>query len=110
MDERTRLNRMLLDINKSYPVKVLQIGEGNFIRAFVDWMLHRCNDQGLFNGSIMVTHPRGGGGKKLKALEEQDGLYTLIVRGLEHDQEVVQNEVITSVAGTVDPFADWESF
>lgn len=110
MDERTRLNRTLLDINESYPVKVLQIGEGNFIRAFVDWMLHRCNGQGLFNGSIIVTHPRGGGDKKLKALEEQDGLYTLIVRGLDQDQEVVQNEVITSVAGTVDPFADWESF
>ena len=43
------------------PVKVLQIGEGNFLRGFADWMLHESARQGKFHGSVAVTQPRPGG-------------------------------------------------
>ncbi|MGC6585987.1 hypothetical protein ACPV3A_13600 [Paenibacillus sp. Dod16] len=48
------------------PVKVLQIGEGNFLRGFFDWMIYECNRQGLFQGSVAVSQPRPGGARKLE--------------------------------------------
>ena len=40
-----------------HPEKVLQFGEGNFLRGFVDWMFNRLNSKGLFNGSVVVVQP-----------------------------------------------------
>ena len=57
-----------------FPEKVIQFGEGNFMRGFVDWQLQQMNKQGLFNGSAVVVQPISQGlGKMLK---EQDYLYT----------------------------------
>ena len=42
------------------PVKVPQIGEGNFLRGFFDWMIYECNRQGMFQGSVAVSQPRPG--------------------------------------------------
>ena len=39
------------------PVKVLQFGEGNFLRAFVDYMIDIANEQGKFNGDIVLVKP-----------------------------------------------------
>jgi hypothetical protein len=56
------------------PVKVLQIGEGNFLRAFVDWMLHVSRSKGLFDGAVAVVQPRPSGREKIGQLAAQDGL------------------------------------
>ena len=42
---------------KELPEKILQFGEGNFLRGFVDWMIDRMNEQGLFNGNVVVVQP-----------------------------------------------------
>ncbi len=44
-----------------YPEKILQFGEGNFLRAFVDWMVDRANQNGTYNGSIVICQaiPQG---------------------------------------------------
>ncbi len=39
------------------PIKVIQFGEGNFLRAFVDWMIQKMNDEGGYNGGIAVVQP-----------------------------------------------------
>ena len=66
---------------KPMPEKVIQFGEGNFLRAFVDWMINRLNQQGLFNGKVVIVQPIEQG--LVDALNEQDGLYTLYLRGLQ---------------------------
>jgi len=65
---------------KKYPEKVVQFGEGNFLRAFVDWMINEMNEKGVFNGSVVVVQPLRNG--LVHLLNEQDGLYTLILQGI----------------------------
>lgn len=92
------------------PIKVLQIGEGNFLRGFVDWMLHECRKQGLYDGAVAVTQPRPGGKPKIEALAKQDGLYTLVIRGLENGERVERTEVIQVFSQAFDPYSDWDAF
>lgn len=51
-----KLNKELYRDHKSYPVKVIQFGEGNFLRAFVDWQIDTMNKEADFNGSVAVVH------------------------------------------------------
>lgn len=95
---------------KTYPVKMLQIGEGNFLRGFVDWMIHRCNRQGLFHGSVVVTQPRPSGAAKLRELSEQDGLYQQRLRGLRDGQLVDECEMVGVFSRFIDPYSEWETF
>jgi tagaturonate reductase len=98
------------DQMKTYPVKVLQIGEGNFLRGFVDWMIHCCNQQGLFQGSVAVSQPRPAGAAKLKELEEQDGLYYQWIRGLHEGELIDRRELISVFSACIDPYKEWDQF
>ncbi|HOV42093.1 MAG TPA: tagaturonate reductase, partial [Oscillospiraceae bacterium] len=64
---------------KKYPEKVLQFGEGNFLRAFVDWQIDRMNKTAGFDGSVVVVQPIEKG--LIDALNAQDGLFTLVLQG-----------------------------
>ncbi|MFS0722974.1 tagaturonate reductase [Paenibacillus sp. 1P07SE] len=93
-----------------WPVRAIQIGEGNFIRAFVNWMIHRSNSQGLFRGSVLVTQPRPAGAPKLEVLREQEGLFTLVERGVSGGETIDRTELVSSISQCVDPYAEWETF
>lgn len=67
---------------QEYPVRVMQFGEGNFLRAFIDWMIDKSNEAGKFNGMVQLVQPLPQGTADL--INEQDGLYTLILRGMEN--------------------------
>lgn len=62
-------------VKKEYPIKVVQFGEGNFLRAFVDYILDIANEKGSFGGSIAIVKPIAFG--NLDAFREQDNLYTV---------------------------------
>ena len=64
---------------KDRPIRVLQFGEGNFLRAFVDWILQDLNDKGVINADVAVVQPTPRG--RVRELEKQDGLYTVCLRG-----------------------------
>ena len=66
-------------LRQDRPIRVIQFGEGNFLRAFVDWMLDIANEKGVFNGSIAIVKPISSG--SLDAFSEQDDLYTVVLRG-----------------------------
>lgn len=89
------------------PVTILQIGEGNFLRGFFDWMIHESRKQGLFGGSIAVTQPRPTGKPKIDALARQDGLYTLVIRGIENGESVERKELISVFSQVFDPYTEW---
>lgn len=90
----------------NYPEKVLQFGEGNFLRAFVDWMIDKTNRDGIYHGSIVLCQPIAQGLKDM--INAQDGVYTLAMRGAENGQPVENIEVITSVSRCINPYENYE--
>lgn len=91
------------------PVKVLQFGEGNFLRAFVDYFLDIANEKAGFNGSIVLVKPIELG-TLFPAFREQDYRYTVMLRGLVDGEAVEQTRVITSVSDAVDAYADYDRY
>ncbi|GGD52560.1 tagaturonate reductase [Paenibacillus nasutitermitis] len=94
---------------KQSPVRIVQIGEGNFLRGFVDWMVHEMRRQGKYDGAVAVSQPRPSGKAKLEQLQAQDGLYTLIVRGIEQGAPVERIEKIAVFGEFIDPYTQWEA-
>ncbi len=97
---------------KDTPVKVLQFGEGNFLRAFVDYWFDRMNEDGGFGGRIQMVTPIAPNPAfdVCKLAKEQDGLYTLYLQGQEKGEKVRRRRVISSVAGCLNPYADFQAF
>ena len=91
-----------------FPERILQFGEGNFLRSFVDWMIDAMNRRDLFCGRAVVVQPIERG--LVDVLNEQDGLYTLILRGLQGGKVIEQREVITAISRGIDPYRDWDAF
>ncbi len=91
------------------PEKVIQFGEGNFLRAFVDYMFDELNAAGKFGGSITLVQPIEFG-PITGFINEQEGLYTLLARGLEQGKEVCNKRLITSVTRCLNPYADFETY
>lgn len=90
-----------------YPEKILQFGEGNFLRAFVDWMIDKANKAGLYQGGIVLCQPIAQGlGERINA---QDGIYTLAMRGIEDGRPVEKIEQITSVSRCINPYENYEA-
>ena len=90
------------------PIKVLQFGEGNFLRAFVDWIVDNLNEKGGFNGNVMMVQPLARGMGDM--INDQKGLYTTCLRGIQNGKPVEEFRQITSVAGCINPYSDYESF
>lgn len=90
------------------PIKVLQFGEGNFLRAFVDYMIDVANEEGVFNGNIAVVKPIAYG--NLDSFRKQECQYTLSLRGKENGETKVVNRVITSVSDAVAAIEDYEDY
>lgn len=86
-------------------VRVLQFGEGNFLRAFVDYMFDIMNERGLFDGSIVLVKPIQFG--NLEQFAKQDYNYTVLLRGLKDGGEYVEKRVITSVSDAVDSYGEY---
>ncbi len=95
-------------IQKSAPEKVLQFGEGNFLRAFVNYWFDLANEKAGWNGKCCLVQPIAPGLSKM--INEQDGLYTLHLRGSQNGQKVDDARVISSVSRCLNPYesADFE--
>ena len=96
-------------VNKTYSkIKVMQFGEGNFLRAFVDWIIQKMNDSKQYDGHVVVVQPLPFG--RVKELEEQDGLYTLYLQGLNEGKVVKTHEVIDVLDDFINPYTQYEKF
>ncbi len=95
---------------KNAPERVLQFGEGNFLRAFVDYFFDRLNEEAGFNGKVCLVQPIGGGEFVRNALNEQQGLYTLYLRGFQDGEKVNAKRVISSVSRCINPYVDFDAF
>ena len=102
-----RLNKQMTG-KQVRPIKVVQFGEGNFLRAFVDYMIDIANEQGKFDGDIVLVKPIPFG--NLDAFHEQDCQYTVSLRGVVDGEAKVLNRQITSVADVVDSYSEYEKY
>ena len=113
----SRVNRSLLaegklavEVSKPsslQPTRILQIGDGNFLRAFVDWMVDVANGAGLMNGEVIMAQPLERGMADL--MKVQDQLFTVLLRGVQNGQPVQSKRLVTCVRDTLNPYAQWES-
>jgi len=94
--------------NENMQERILQFGEGNFLRAFFDYFIDILNEQGLFSGSIVVVQPIKQG--LVGVLEAQEGLYTVLLRGLENQVPVVKKRLVTGISRSIDPYADYQKY
>ena len=93
------------NLRTDLPEKVIQFGEGNFLRAFVTWMINALNANDLFNGRVVITQPLNAGLADM--INGQDGLYTLLMRGLEDGVAKEEREIITCVSRCLNPYSQW---
>ena len=89
-------------ILESAPERVLQFGEGNFLRAFVDYWFDLANERGAFSGKCVLVQPIADGLSDI--INEQEGLYTLYLRGSENGKTVSKRRVISSVSRCLNPY------
>ena len=93
---------------KQRPLKVMQYGEGNFLRAFVEEMIDVANEKGIFDGSVALVKPITFG--NLERFENQDNTYTVILRGKANGQTVNEKRIITCVSESVAANEDYEKY
>ena len=92
---------------KEAPERMIQFGEGNFMRAFVDYWFDLMNERVGFNGKIVLCQPIAPGLAEM--INEQEGLYTLFLRGFENGEKVNAKRVISSVSRCLNPYSDYQA-
>jgi len=92
----------------TYPVKVLQFGEGNFLRAFADELIDRANEEGKFNGSVVIAKPRAGAVSM--AFSAQNCLYTVALRGMVDGKAMESHRSVTCVTDIVSPYEQYDLY
>lgn len=106
-EEMEVLNKAMTG-KKERPVKVVQFGEGNFLRAFVDYMIDIANEQGKFDGDIVLIKPIEFG--STENFHKQDCQYTVSLRGIVDGEAKVLNRQVTSVSDIVDTSTEYEKY
>ena len=97
-----KLNRANVTHKLERPIKVLQFGDGNFLRGFADWVIDILNEKTDFNGDVQIVRPlRKGSAKKH---DDQDGLYHVALMGLQNGKMISDTRLITCISGFVDPY------
>ena len=102
-----RLNRSTVKA-RTYTEKVIQFGEGNFLRAFVDWIIWKTNQKTDFNASVVVVQPIEKG--MVDMLNEQDGLYDLNLQGIDEGRQVDSIEMIDVISRGINPYRDFDAY
>ena len=88
------------------PEKVMQFGEGNFLRAFVDAFFDIANEKSGYNGKIVLVQPIAQGLSDI--INAQQGLYTLYLRGSEKGVKIDNKRVISAVSRCINPYGEWD--
>lgn len=93
-----------------YPVKIMQFGEGNFLRAFVDWMIDKANNDGIMNHGIALVQPIGGGEVVKQIFHKQDNLYHVYLEGIKDKQPVKEVALIKSITDIINPYTEYKKY
>lgn len=88
--------------------RVLQFGEGNFLRAFADAIIHEMNLKANFNSSVIVVQPIENG--MVEVLNSQNGKYNLYLRGIKNGKPESNCRLIQSIHSGINPYKDFNAF
>jgi tagaturonate reductase len=106
--EGSSLKGITIGAMEEAPERIIQFGEGNFLRAFVDWQFNEISRLGLFTGKIVLVQPLRDG--MVDEINNQDGLYTLLQRGIHHGKNIERTDIITSVNRGINPYTQWQAY
>lgn len=90
------------------PVKILQFGNGNFLRGFTDWMVEKANGSGVFNGNIHVVQVHSKSGND--AMKDQGNLFHIIERGLKNGKLIQEYQLVTCIDGVSSVFENYQDY
>ncbi|MFC2085964.1 tagaturonate reductase [Bacteroidota bacterium] len=97
-EDRTESNQL--------PERVLQFGTGRFAKGFVDYFIHKANQQGLFDGRIVCVQSTGSGRANL--LNAQGGRFNIWIRGIEHGETIDHIETVESISRVIPALEQWD--
>lgn len=103
-----KLNRKTTNLLAKKPLKVLQFGGGNFLRAFTDWMIDELNQQTDFNAGVIIVKPTEGG--DYTALRNQEGLFHVQTKGVKNGELIADIQLINCVQQIIHPYLEWDAF
>ncbi|MFP9115429.1 tagaturonate reductase [Flavobacterium sp. RHBU_3] len=103
-----KLNRQNAGLENTFPIKVVQFGEGNFLRAFVDYAFQELNKNAGLNAGIAVVQPLQNG--MINMINTQDGLYTLFMNGIKKGERIQEIELINNIVKGINPYTEYDSF
>lgn len=103
------LNKETYKEYKKYPERILQFGEGNFLRGFVDWQIDKMNKEADFNSGIVVIQPRETG-RVLPKLKEQDGLFTVWLQGIKEGKAIEEHSVVNCIGKCINPYVEYDEY
>ena len=101
------LNKSTVD-KKELPVKILQFGEGNFLRAFVDWMIDKANDAGVMNHGVVAVQPIAQGLAGM--LRDQDCMYHVYLEGVKDKKPVKDISLVKSIMDVMNPYEEYAEY
>jgi tagaturonate reductase len=102
------LNRETVSKVKLYPERIIQFGEGNFLRAFVDWIVYNMNQKLDFNSGVVVVQPLPTG--MVDQLNVQDGLYHLNLQGIDRGKTIDSIDLIDVITRGINPYFQFEEY
>ena len=103
-----KLNRKNIGLENKFPIKIIQFGEGNFLRAFIDYAIQKLNKEIDFNAGVAVVQPIDSG--MITMLNDQDGLYTLFMKGVKKGQVIQEIELISNIVKGIDPYVNFDEY
>src|SRR5258706_10632498 len=88
------------------PEKVLQFGTGVLLRGLPDYFIDKANRKKIFSGRIVVVKSTSGG--DINPCTKQDGLYTICVRGVENENNIIENIISSSISRVLSAKDEWD--
>lgn len=103
-----KINKTMYDDYKEYPERIIQFGQGNFLRAFADWIIDKMNKGIDFDSGVLVIQPRDK--DTVYRLNEQDGLYTVLLRGVEKGEIIKEKEIINCISRGLNTYKEYDEY
>jgi tagaturonate reductase len=88
--------------------RIIQFGEGNFLRAFVDWMVQEMNEKAKFNTNVVVVQPIKNG--MIEKLNNQDCSYHVVLKGLKNGKAMKEVKHNSSISRGINPYVEYENY
>ena len=102
------LNRAAVGREAAHPIRVLQFGGGNFLRAFADYLIQILNEETAFDGGVALVKPTARG--DYASLRQQDGLFHVLTQGIQEGQPVRAIKRVECIQRIIHPYQNWAAY